>query len=56
MTRERLKDMKHLNDMRIGVRLGLGFGVLLALLVAVALLALSCSTISRKSPRRTMPR
>ena len=33
--------MKHLNDMRIGVRLGLGFGVLLALLVAVALLALS---------------
>ena len=33
--------MKHLNDMRIGVRLGLGFGVLLGLLVAVALLALS---------------
>jgi methyl-accepting chemotaxis protein len=33
--------MRHLNDMRIGVRLGLGFGVLLALLVAVAVLAMS---------------
>ena len=32
--------MKRLNDMRIGVRLGLGFGVLLALLLAVAMLAL----------------
>ena len=32
--------MKRLNDMRIGVRLGLGFGVLLALLVAVAVLAM----------------
>ena len=38
--RERGDMMKSLSDVRIGARLSLGFGMLLALLVAVALLAL----------------